>query len=290
MARELETETPYQEVVKISRRLEGMRDRERDDREAKRPRGTGGFSGGHAATISRHGRGYVSRPVHLALPVSSGAPGTLRSHVAHFAQPFSSAPPKRGAFNETAQTQEGCTSPGFMDSVRSTDFQAMVVALVAAPHAQPASGGGQLGRGHPRRGGHARFYAFLGRMKPIASDSTITGMTLVFHRDASVLSDLGSTYSYVSSYFAPYLDISQDSLSFPIYLFTPVGYSIVVDRVYWSCLVVIGGFETTADLLLLSKIDFDVILGMDWLSPYHAILDCHAKTMTLAIPGLPRLK
>ncbi|XP_070052135.1 uncharacterized protein [Nicotiana tomentosiformis] len=36
--------------------------------------------------------------------------------------------------------------------------------------------------------------------------------------------------------------------------------------------------------------DFDVILGMDWHSPYHAILDCHAKTLTLAILGLPRIE
>ncbi|XP_070057794.1 uncharacterized protein [Nicotiana tomentosiformis] len=35
---------------------------------------------------------------------------------------------------------------------------------------------------------------------------------------------------------------------------------------------------------------FDVILGMGWLSPYHAILDCHAKTVTLAMLGLPRLE
>nr|XP_016469213.1 PREDICTED: uncharacterized protein LOC107791632 [Nicotiana tabacum] len=37
-------------------------------------------------------------------------------------------------------------------------------------------------------------------------------------------------------------------------------------------------------------VDFDVILGMDWLSPYHAIFDCHVKTMTLAMLGLPRLE
>ncbi|XP_070038241.1 uncharacterized protein [Nicotiana tomentosiformis] len=29
---------------------------------------------------------------------------------------------------------------------------------------------------------------------------------------------------------------------------------------------------------------------MDWLSPYHAILDLHAKTITLAIPALPGLE
>ncbi|XP_070004260.1 uncharacterized protein [Nicotiana sylvestris] len=29
---------------------------------------------------------------------------------------------------------------------------------------------------------------------------------------------------------------------------------------------------------------------MDWLSPYHAMLDYHAKTVTLALPGFPRLE
>ncbi|CAN4117984.1 unnamed protein product [Withania somnifera] len=32
-------------------------------------------------------------------------------------------------------------------------------------------------------------------------------------------------------------------------------------------------------------VDFDIILGMDWLSPHRAILDCYAKTITLALPG-----
>ncbi|CAN4125028.1 unnamed protein product [Withania somnifera] len=31
-------------------------------------------------------------------------------------------------------------------------------------------------------------------------------------------------------------------------------------------------------------VDFDIILGMDWLSPHRAVLDCYAKTVTLALP------
>ncbi|XP_070009382.1 uncharacterized protein [Nicotiana sylvestris] len=37
-------------------------------------------------------------------------------------------------------------------------------------------------------------------------------------------------------------------------------------------------------------VDFDVILGMDWLSPCHAILDWHIKTVMLAMPGFPRIE
>ncbi|XP_070048939.1 uncharacterized protein [Nicotiana tomentosiformis] len=36
--------------------------------------------------------------------------------------------------------------------------------------------------------------------------------------------------------------------------------------------------------------NFEIILGMDWLSPYHVVLDFHAKTVTLAMLELPRLE
>ncbi|XP_070023095.1 uncharacterized protein [Nicotiana sylvestris] len=124
----------------------------------------------------------------------------------------------------------------------------------------------------------------------ISRYSIHTGIVPFYHRDASVLFDPGSTYSYVSSYFAPYLGVSRDSLSSPVYVSTHVTYSIVVDRVYRSYLVVFGGFKTRVDLLLLNKVDFDIILGIDWLSPYHAIHNCHTKTVMLAMPRLPQLE
>ncbi|XP_070041200.1 uncharacterized protein [Nicotiana tomentosiformis] len=82
----------------------------------------------------------------------------------------------------------------------------------------------------------------------------------------------------------------RDSLSAPIFVSTPVGDSIMVGRVYHACLVTIRIYETRVELLLLDMVDFDVILGIDWLSPYHAIFDYHAKTVTLSILGLPRLE
>ncbi|XP_070055312.1 uncharacterized protein [Nicotiana tomentosiformis] len=70
----------------------------------------------------------------------------------------------------------------------------------------------------------------------------------------------------------------------------PVGDSIIVDRVYRSCVVTFCGYETRADLLLLDMTDFEVILGMDWLSPYHVILDFQSKTVILAMLEMPRLE
>ncbi|XP_070032230.1 uncharacterized protein [Nicotiana tomentosiformis] len=109
-------------------------------------------------------------------------------------------------------------------------------------------------------------------------------------RDASVLFDLGSTYSYISSLFSPYLDVSRESLGVSVYVSIPLGDSVVVDCVYRSCGVTFCGCETRTDLLLLDIVDFEVILGMDWLSSYHAILDSHANTVTLVMSEMPRLE
>ncbi|XP_070029013.1 uncharacterized protein [Nicotiana sylvestris] len=134
------------------------------------------------------------------------------------------------------------------------------------------------------------MYALSARLEAESSDDVIIGTILVCDGDASMLFDPGSTYSYVSSYFAPYLVMPSEGLSIPVYVSIPVGDFIVVDRVHHSCVVVFRGLETRVDLLLLDMVDFDVILGMDWLSTYDAILDCHAKTVTVALPNLPHLE
>lgn len=49
------------------------------------------------------------------------------------------------------------------------------------------------------------------------------------------------------------------------------------------------GYDTWVDLIHLEMFDFDMILGMDCLSPYHIILDYHAKTVTLVMLDVPNL-
>ncbi|XP_070034613.1 uncharacterized protein [Nicotiana tomentosiformis] len=111
----------------------------------------------------------------------------------------------------------------------------MVTAQAATLPTQPARGGGQASGGHPRGGGQARYYALSARTEEVASDSFITSIVPVYHRDALVLFDPGSTYSYVSSYFAPYLGVSHDSLSSPVYVSTPVGDSLAQRTVEKGC-------------------------------------------------------
>lgn len=137
------------------------------------------------------------------------------------------------------------------------------------------------------RGAQGHFYAAPARATTEASDDVITSTLLLCHQPATVLFDPGSTFSYVSVYFAPRLGMRSESLAEPIHVSTPVGESLVVDQVLRSCLVTIQGYDTRVDLILLDMVNFDLILGMDWLSPHHAVLDCYAKTVTLAMLGIP---
>ena len=157
---------------------------------------------------------------------------------------------------------------------------------------QISRGGGQAGataaqhgRGNGQTGDTAHCYAFPGRSEVETSDVVITGNVLVCDCMASVLFDPGSTFSYVSSSFATGRDLYCDLLDMLIRVSTPVGESVIVEKVYRSCLVTFVGSNTHVDLVILEMVDFDVILGMTWLSPNFAILDCNAKTVTLAKPG-----
>ena len=56
---------------------------------------------------------------------------------------------------------------------------------------------------------------------------------------------------------------------------------LVSDRVVRDSRVMIGGQEFLVDLMALNMRDFDVVLGMDWLSRHRATLDCNKKEVKL---------
>lgn len=51
--------------------------------------------------------------------------------------------------------------------------------------------------------------------------------------------------------------------------------TLVGDQACRSCAVTLHGFDTQEDLILLDILDFDIILGMDLLSPRHIKLHCY---------------
>ena len=65
----------------------------------------------------------------------------------------------------------------------------------------------------------------------------------------------------------------------------PLGHSVIVNRVYRDCPIKIQEYEFPGDLIELSFKEFDVILGMDWLSRHQVMMDCRMKRVTLRTPN-----
>ncbi|KAJ1379702.1 Zinc finger, CCHC-type [Sesbania bispinosa] len=112
-----------------------------------------------------------------------------------------------------------------------------------------------------------------------------TGILPICSRDAHVLFDLGATHSFVSLSFATQLGKSPSSLDETLAVTTPVGEILLADCVYRSCVVSFEGKELFANLIALDMVDFDVILGMDWLASHCDTLDCHNKVVKFEMPG-----
>ena len=68
---------------------------------------------------------------------------------------------------------------------------------------------------------------------------------------------------------------------YDMHVTSPLGQSVKVNRVYKNCPIVIHDREFSIDLIALPFCEFDLILGMDWLSKHQTIIDCDKKTVVL---------
>ena len=65
-----------------------------------------------------------------------------------------------------------------------------------------------------------------------------------------------------------------DKLDVKYSISRPSGELMSSDQVLRGCTVFVDGRELFVDLVVLDMPDYEVILGMDWLSKYHATIDC----------------
>ena len=122
-----------------------------------------------------------------------------------------------------------------------------------------------------------RTYALVDRQNSEASPDVVTGTLSIFSYNVYALIDPGSTLSYVTPLIAVKFERTPKLLIKSIEVSTPVGKYIVVKRVYHNCVVTVCDHDTLADLIELDMVDFDVIMGMDWLASCYATVDCRAK-------------
>ena len=110
-------------------------------------------------------------------------------------------------------------------------------------------------------------------------------MISIFDRDAHILIDPGDTHSFIYMGFISNVNVESQPIDCSIVVSLPTEDSRLVESVYMDSRVITGGQEFLENLILLDIHDFDVILGMDWLSRHHATVDCYRKEVRFCRPG-----
>ncbi|XP_075076822.1 uncharacterized protein LOC142163434 [Nicotiana tabacum] len=160
----------------------------------------------------------------------------------------------------------------------------------AAPHNSQTQQGRGVTKSSNVGSGRNHLYALADRQDTEARGDVVIGMLTIFTFDACALIDPGSTVSYVTPYIAKKFGIEPEKLCEPFEVSTPVGELVIARCIYRGCPVKVHHRLTVADLVELEMVDFDVIMGMDWLESCYAIVGCRTKIVSFEFPGEPVLE
>ncbi|XP_071737211.1 uncharacterized protein [Rutidosis leptorrhynchoides] len=111
----------------------------------------------------------------------------------------------------------------------------------------------------------------------------ITGTFLVNKCYASVLFDTCADRSYMSTKFCALFDKKPQTLDTKCLVEIANGKFVKVDRIYKECNLTLANKTFNVDLMPVELGSFDVVLGMDWLSPMKVSIQCFDKTINIPL-------
>nr|GEX60166.1 putative reverse transcriptase domain-containing protein [Tanacetum cinerariifolium] len=126
----------------------------------------------------------------------------------------------------------------------------------------------------------ARAYA-IGGGGANPNSNVVTGMFLLNNCYASMLFDSSVDRSFVSSTFSVLLDVAPSTLD-PNYTVELADRRISeTNIVFRGCTLRLLGNPFDIDLMPVELGSFDVIIGMNWLAKYHALIVCDEKVVCI---------
>lgn len=96
----------------------------------------------------------------------------------------------------------------------------------------------------------------------------IHGIVVLFNTCVQALIDSGASHSFISIACMNSLGLDTEPLGTTMQVTSPLRGKISVGLVCKGCEIEVSGPLITCDLRVIDMADFDVILGMDWLSAY----------------------
>nr|GEW95843.1 putative reverse transcriptase domain-containing protein [Tanacetum cinerariifolium] len=117
----------------------------------------------------------------------------------------------------------------------------------------------------------ARAYG-LGTARGNPDTNVVTGTFLLNNHCASILFDTGADKSFVSTAFSSLININPSTLDYSYDVELADGQIIRVNTIIRGCTLNFLNHPFNIDLMPIELGSFDVIIGMDWLKTYHAVI------------------
>ncbi|GJV24360.1 putative reverse transcriptase domain-containing protein [Tanacetum coccineum] len=111
--------------------------------------------------------------------------------------------------------------------------------------------------------------------------NVVTGTFLLNNCYASMLFDSGADRSFVSTTFSALLDVTPTTLDTSYAVELADGRISETNIVLRGCTLGLLGHPFDIDLMPVELGSFDVIIGMDWLAKYHALIVCDEKVVRI---------
>ena len=142
-----------------------------------------------------------------------------------------------------------------------------------------------MGRGRGR-GPHAGMLGVQGCVYAItppaesADQPVIQGAFLLSPIWERVLFDSGTSHSLIVALVVIELGLEVEALEKPLYVSSPLGIRARIGMICRGCELEISEILLTVDLRVMDMSEFDIILGMDWMTSYRVVIDCERRRVT----------
>ena len=101
---------------------------------------------------------------------------------------------------------------------------------------------------------------------------------------ARVLFNSSASHSFITASYVRELGLEVETLEKPLYVSSPLGTRVSVDQICRGYELEISRILLTVNLRVIDMLEFDVILGMDWLTTYRVVIDCECMRVTAYTP------
>ena len=99
-----------------------------------------------------------------------------------------------------------------------------------------------------------------------------------------MLFDSGASHSFIATSCVRLLGLEVGILDEPLHVSSPLGTRARIDPICRGCELEISEILLTMDLWVMDMSEFEVILGMDWLTAHQVVIDCDCMRVTSYTP------